>query len=124
MRLEITKEDIKELLEERILEKSHLAGRIKHLKEFPININQDGSGRHLRYYLYIEVHTIFSSKDMLMEQQHTTIHGSVFNTIVLHQIDKHMDNKSYYELDDLASDFFDCLNEIQEEINYITVWDE
>lgn len=124
MILEITKEDIKELLQIRILPKSNLTGRIEHLKDFPININQQGSGRDLRHYLYIEINTILAGHRGIDKTELVILHGSAFNTIVLYQIDKHMDNKSYYELDELASDLLDCLNNIEQDINYITAWDE
>ena len=132
MILQITREDIKELLETRILEKSGLIDRLKNLDEFRVHINEPIFGKKLRYYLYIQIHEIFMAEisksldesiSLLSNEQVIILHGSVFNTIVNYYIDKYINNKAYNNLEDLESDLFDCIYEIEEDINYITVWE-
>ncbi len=123
MKLDITKEDIKELLDISILPKSNLSERAKHLDQFPLNINETTNCKDLRYYIAIEIHTIFAADRSLTQKDLIVLHGSAFDKIVDHYIDRDINNKSYYEIDDLVSDLFHCLNKIQEDINYITVWE-
>lgn len=135
MILDITREDIKELLEIRILEKAGLSDKIEELNKdseyASINLDEPVFGKQLRYYIYVEIHAIFMAEisklldqsiSLLSNKQVIILHGSVFNTIVNHHIDKFISNKAYYDLDKLTNNIFECLLNIQQDINYITVW--